>query len=70
MVHVPPVVTHAPPEQTWPAGHVTVGLLQPCVSVEVELTPHVPPEHEYVVTERDCVPDPPHASAEQALQAP
>lgn len=61
--------TQAPPEHCWPPGQDTVGLLQPTVSVEVDPL-HAPPEHEYVVTERDWVPVPPHASALQALQAP
>jgi len=53
----------------WVAGQETVGLLQLTVSVEVD-PEHEPPEHEYVVTERDCVPDPPQAGALQALQEP
>jgi hypothetical protein len=44
-------------------------MVQPAVSVEVD-PKHEPPEHEYVVTERDCVPEPPHALALQALQPP
>ncbi len=44
-------------------------MVQLCVSVEVEAWQE-PLPHEYVVTERDCVPDPPHAFAEQALQLP
>jgi len=51
------------------AGQVTVGMLQPCVSVQVE-GKHEPPEHEYAVTVRDCVPEPPQALALQALQPP
>jgi hypothetical protein len=61
--------THAPPEQAWPAGQVTVGMVQLCVSVVVD-DPHPPPEQEDVVTVRVCVPVPPHASALHALQAP
>jgi hypothetical protein len=53
----------------WVPGQETVGLLQLCVCVQVEDT-HEPPEHSYSVTVRDCVPDPPHESASQALQDP
>jgi hypothetical protein len=38
--------------------------------VEVVDCEHVPPEHVYRVTERDCEPEPPHASASQPLQEP
>ena len=44
-------------------------MVQLTVSVEVD-PPHEPPEHEYVVTERDWVPVPPHALAVQALKDP
>jgi hypothetical protein len=44
-------------------------MLQLTVSVDVD-PEHEPPEHAYVVTERDCVPVPPHALALQALQEP
>lgn len=39
------------------------------VSVLVEGM-HVPPEHVYSVTVRDCVPVPPQVVAEQVLQGP
>jgi len=41
----PQLLMHVPPEQTWPLGQVTVGLLQLCVSVELDPA-HEPPEHE------------------------
>jgi hypothetical protein len=40
----PQLLMHAPPEQVWPEGHETGGLVQPCVSVELE-PEHEPPEH-------------------------
>ncbi len=46
-----------------------MGLLQVTVSVEVDGW-QAPLPHEYVVTERDCVPEPPHALALQALKLP
>ena len=51
------------------AGQLTVGTVQLTVSVEVDAWQEPLPQ-EYVVTERDCVPVPPHALAVQVLQAP
>jgi hypothetical protein len=51
------------------AGHVTVAMVQLCVSVEVTVW-HTPPEQGWLVTERDWVPVPPQALALHALQLP
>ena len=70
-VPVPPQASasQALQEPYWVAGQLTVGTVQDCVSVEVDAW-QVPLPQEYVVTERDWVPVPPHALAVHALQLP